>query len=99
MKIAGWVIAAVGLALGLAAFGSRPLPPWWAFAGCAGVFLVGLCLALGSQLVVLVRRVAYGIREIRSAVKGEPEPPPPAPDLMQTMRQPMKAVPKPEEKP
>lgn len=95
MKLAGWIMAALGIAFAFAAFGTEPLPPWWAFAGAAALFVVGVTFALGSKLVLWARRVAYVIRDLRSAAKGLPGPPPPAPDLMATMAKPMKAVPRP----
>ena len=90
----GWLLVGVSVGLLAEVVVIGPVS-WLAMVGVGCVFLVGVALALQSKLVLLARRVAYAIREVRAAAKGEPEPPPPAPDLMATMA-PMKAVPSPD---
>ena len=93
MRALGWGLLMVAVACLLAIVGNGTVT-WLVLVGVGTVFLVGLALVLGSQAVLLARRLAYMIREVRAAAKGEPEPPPPAVDLMATMA-PMPRVPDP----
>lgn len=94
MKALGWGLILVVMALLVGIVGEGDTS-WLVLVAVGTVFLAGLAMALGSNGIVLARRLGYMIRTVRSAAKGEPEPPPPAPDLMQTMAKPMKAVPMP----
>ena len=90
------MVVAVALLAGIVTAGSGS---WLLLVAVGTVFVTGLAMALGSQGITLSRRLAYMIREIRAAAKGDPEPPPPPVDLMATLAKPMKAVPKPEDAP
>jgi hypothetical protein len=96
MKALGWGLLLVAVACLLAIVGDGKVT-WLVLVAIGTVFAVGLALVLGSQSIVLARRLAYMIRELRAAAKGEPEPAPPSPDLMQTIKPgTMQAPPKPD---
>lgn len=96
---AGWILVAASVGMLAYVITHGPVT-WLALLGVGCVFGLGVAMALRSRLVTLSRQVAYAIREVRAAVKGEPEPPPPSPDLMQTIKPgTMAAPPRPPEAP